>query len=414
MVRWYLYATVVIVSTARPPYGGLLYCPKKVYTSNMHFNEDPSTNEKSIDHNAIEQLRESIRHKPFESYQSLRSSLEQSGELPSIESYVKELYEQELSEAKFLTSADWKMLSILWLYDPETAAHSVQTYRIARERIDRPIELKEHDIVINLAEEFSREGVNEEVFLRACLLHDIGKLSIPIEVLTNHITDSECADILYENYGSLEDAVRNALSYAPSQELPESAEALLQALHSVHIRPKALVPMRLLLSPGQEESVARGLARHGLTLDDSLLTIMQIHDGYSRSILLEQGLQVESALAGAHHRHREEYSPTPYKITIGTLQVSVDLADIIHLVDVTQAMESRRYYKYPGSNIKVLAVLVEHAMDDLVDPLLTYLWVADEMGKMSQRINPGEESAYLIIKQFLETSREEYKSHFSK
>lgn len=360
----------------------------------------------------FEELRASARQ-PFESYEALHTRLEQSGQFEEAERQVEGLYAQRLSSAEFLTKKDWEMLTTLWLYDPETADHSVETYRIAHERIERPIELKEHAVVINLSQEFSREGVSKEQFLRACLLHDIGKLSIPIEVLTNHLTDAECARILYANYESLESVVREVLSCAPPQALPGSSEELLRELRAVHVRPQALVPVRQMLAPGAEVSVATGLTHLNLTLNDSLLTIMRTHDRYSRTILTEEELPVEAALAGAHHRHEKEYSPTSHTITIGTLQVSVDLADIIHLSDVTQAMDSRRHYKESQSELIVLATLVEHASHGLVDPFLTYLWVADEMKNKSFPVESGEQASYRTIETFLEEGRKTYESQLS-
>lgn len=363
--------------------------------------------ESGFDPRALEQLRVAM-HEPFDSYQALRARLEKSGQLEAAEEYVERLYAQNLSDAPFLTKQDWDMLTAIWIYDPETMDHSIETYHIARERIDRPLELKEHSVVINLSQEFSREGVQRDQFLRACLLHDVGKIAVPVEILTNHTSDTECAHILFAHYDSLGTAVREALAYTPEQPLPDSPEALLRALQGVSVRPQRLVPVRYMLSSETEQAaVAAGLTRLGLTLDDSLLTIMRTHDRYSRSILSEESLPIEAELAGAHHRHEKEYSPTQHTITIGTLQVSVDLADIIHLADVTQAMKSRRHYKESQSELVVLATLVEHADHGLVDPFITYLWIADEWYRVRRPVDSADVH-FRAINRFLESGKQAY------
>lgn len=367
----------------------------------------PNHHESDLDIHTVEHLQ-SLMHIPFDSYEALHARLEGLATFALAVKHIEHLYQERLPGAEFLTRDDWEMLASLWIYDPETADHSVETYRIARERIDMPFELKEHAATIHLSQEFSKEGVSREEFLRACLLHDVGKLAMPIEVLTNHIPDTECVKILFSNYDSLGKKVREALSLSSKQALPASVDDLLQELRRVSVRPQSLVPVRLMLSgEAERDAVALDLAHLGLTLDDSLIAIMRKHDTYSRSILAEKGLLIEAELAGAHHRHAKEYAPTPHTITIGALQVSVDLADIIHLADVTQAMRSRRHYKEARSEMVVLATLVEHVSHNLVDPFVTYLWVADWWYRLDHSLDESDPNSK-TIKQFLAINRGVY------
>lgn len=381
----------------------------------MSYPEGPERQrEHTLDSKTFEQARTCV-HKPFESYRAIREELAQSGALPEAVCAVKRQYAEDLSEATFLTESDWEMLATLWLHDEETAVHSVDTYRIARDRIREPLRLTDPPIEIDLSKAFSREGVSEEQFLRACLLHDIGKLAMPIEVLTNHITDTECADILFSHYESLGAHIREVLRYPEGEPLPASPGTLLFILRVAHIRPQGLVPVRLLLASDDERLAASGeLAQLGLSLDDSLLAIMQTHDKYSRSILSETGLPLEADLAGAHHRHEKDYSPTRHSLTVGVEEVSVDLSDIIHLSDVTQAMRSRRHYKRPESSPAVLAELVSHANYDMVDPFITYLWITDRLERQTDPIDPADEKHYQVIRMFLDKNKEMYHEDLKK
>jgi hypothetical protein len=354
-----------------------------------------------------------IAQELFESYRMLRTRLAESNLLEPTVRHVEKHYERELSDSSFLTPQDWEMLAVLWLYDKETFVHSIDTYRIAHQRIHRPLYLPDHSLTINLSKEFSREGVTEEQFLRACLLHDIGKLAMPIEVVTNHTTDTECVRILFAHYDSLASSIRTALEN-PDGPLPATPEALLTALRTKQKRPQSLVPVRLLFTEKECLSAEEKLSHLGLTLDDSILTIMRVHDTYSQKILTEEGFPIEAELAGAHHRHREQYSPTPHTITIGALQVSIDLSDIIHLADVTEAMRSQRHYKNPESSLVVLATLVAHATYHMVDPFVTYIWVADEFSRISPPTdNLQERSHYATIQKFLLTQSEVYRAQLA-
>jgi HD-GYP domain-containing protein (c-di-GMP phosphodiesterase class II) len=320
---------------------------------------------------------------------------------------VKKVYGESLGEFGNELEPDvWELFTVLELFDPETAQHCIDTYQIAKGKVESTL----FNGVI-LADWFKREGVDTHKFYVSCLLHDIGKVEVPHSVVVNKISDEECASLLYaEKDSTLLPALR-AHFHDDSYELPPeitSGEALSAYFYNtLHIRPKAITPVRLLLgsmSPEDEAEIAQQLAHCGHTLDDTLLDIMSTHDRYSHDILHESGHEIEAKLAGSHHSNKEH----AYTITIGTLRVSVDLADIIHLADVENALMSTRYYKEGETPLYTLKVLAIHAKQGKVPSYITYLWIADTLHKMQNSFDLTDESEkanYTFIENFLEEQK---------
>lgn len=322
-------------------------------------------------------------------------------------SRVKGLFGKELGEfGENLEPDVWEMLTVLELFDPETARHCVDTYDIAKSKVESEL----FNGVV-LADWFQREGVDLHTFYVSCLLHDIGKVEVPHSVVINHVSDEECAYLLFEhNEDVLIPALRTHLE-DPYFELPESITSdkeLLTYLHDqIHIRPQAIAPVKLLLGEMSEEAaieVEKQLSHVACTLGDTLLDVMRTHDAYSKEILLGTGREVEAVLAGSHHFNKE----SSYTITVGTLRVSVDLADIIHLADVEDAMLSTRHYKKKNTPLQALKVLALHAKQGAVDSYISYLWIADTIHRLEDSfdLNDEEEKArYEYIASFLETEK---------
>ena len=320
---------------------------------------------------------------------------------------VKELFREDLGEfGENLESDVWEMFTVLELFDPETARHCVDTYHIAKSKVETELW---NGIV--LADCFEREGVNLHTFYVSCLLHDIGKVEVPHSVVINRVSDEECANLLFEHTEDILLPALRAHLKNPHFELPPnitSENELLTYLHEeLHIRPQAIAPVKLLLGNLDAESVdetERQLSHVGCSLDDTLLHIMRTHDRYSKEILHGTGREVEATLAGSHHFNNE----SSYTITIGTLRVSVALADIIHLADVENAMLSTRHYKEKHTSLQALKVLVLHAKQGAVDSYISYLWIADTIHKMEDSLDVLDEkemSVYTYITSHLETEK---------
>ncbi len=329
----------------------------------------------------LDEARALVRE-PYCGYDNILRELEEKQFLSKAVDSVQRKYGGMLSEGSDtgknikMTSENWEMLAVLWLFDEETTKHSIETYRIARDKVTKPL-LGE----VVLADEFTKEGVSLEQFFRACIFHDIGKIAVPRALLTDKNSDVECAAILLAHPEDMLFACENRGVTFASRVLEHiTPEGLVTLLHDTYgLRPSAVLPVRLLLRLGQEPDINEELLKQGLTLDSTLIDVMNIHEKSSQDILELVSMSVEARLVGSHHNHNSE---NPYTITIGTLQLTVDISDIIHLADVEQAVGSARYYKRPESALSVMETLVWHAERGFVHKEITYLWIADEISKI--------------------------------
>lgn len=331
---------------------------------------------------------------------------------------VKKIFAEDLGAFGESLPADvWEILTVIELFDQETARHCVDTYLIAKNKVEKRLF---NGMV--LAESFKEESVDLDTFYTSCLLHDVGKVEVPHEVVTNTASDPECATHLFAHKDDiLLPALRDYFNN-PSFVLPETLdtpEALNKYLNEeLHERPQKFTPINLLLCNLRLEKlneVSRQLNHVGCTLDDSLLTIMRTHDKYSRDILKALGHSVEATLAGAHHHKNEDnkVEERKYRITIGTLRVSVDLADIIHLADVENAISNSRHYKSEKTPLEALKVLAVHAKNGAIDSYIAYLWIADVLNDPTTATlynleHENNRKNYEFIASYLDTQMEQH------
>jgi response regulator RpfG family c-di-GMP phosphodiesterase len=298
----------------------------------------------------------------------------------------------------------WEMLAVLNLFDEETATHCVNTFLIAKSKVEKTLW---NGII--LADEFKRENVKLSEFYRACVFHDIGKIEVPHSVLVNQATDEMCVKLLFENQ---EEILIPMLTekLGGGEVMPSFASEgdLFNYLsNELRVRPQALTPVKLLLDKPIPKEVIHQLNHCGCSVNDSLLKIMQTHDHYSKNILKELNFNVEGELAGAHHTHRND--DTRYNITIGTLKVTIDLADIVHLADVENAILSKRHYKPEKTSLEVLKILSNHSQQGLIGEDVAYIWIADEIHTINKEgVEDKDKDNFNFVKSFLD---EEKKKH---
>lgn len=338
-------------------------------------------------------------------YTRILETLRRDGLLEGERRRVQTLYGEELGAfGESLTQEVWELLTILELFDPETARHCVDTYLIAKSKVESTLSTG-----IVLADSFEKEGVDTKTFFTSCLLHDIGKIELPHEVVINSVTDTECANLLLRHKDDTLIPALRKYFHSETYLLPthiEKSTDLLDYLHTtLKVRPQMLAPVRLLLgdiSPDKREEIEKQLFHCGMSLNDSLLMIMRTHDAYTERILTACGMEIEGVIAGAHHiSHHPQYT-----ITVGTMQVTVDLAHIIHLADVENALMSARHYKRERTPLEALSILASHAEHGFVDEYITYLWIADELYRYGAALELTEDTArtyYERITHFLDS-----------
>ncbi len=240
------------------------------------------------------------------------------------------------------------------LYDPGTARHSRETYRIAQMKMDKII------AGTSFRRLSKNEGVSEDEFENGCIGHDFGKILLPLSIL--HETD----------------------------------------------RKKYRSPAREVLSP-EDLTRVQGL---GFTGDETLMEIMKEHERFSGEILEKAGLFVEAYIAAHHHNYGNK-KLEKYSATIGALHISV-LEDMLHLADIEQALLSAdRPYKKAFTVPEMMVIIVDETKknEDLL--FAAYLWLTDDLAEYEGHLlasgeTPSEEdNANLeIVKKFLTDAKE--------
>lgn len=307
-------------------------------------------------------------------YQKIESELFDENLLNGEIERVIEKHKEVLSTVEFLTELDLKILTILELYDEDLVLHSLETYRIAKEKSERVLSFN-----IKLVDLFASEGVTPEQFFRACLLHDIGKIEIPNFIINNTIHNQEMELLLRNLVLDEKDApTLLKLNEETGETLDITDESKLkEVLNKYNLRPVHFVPVKSILTKEEQEI----LVKQGFDLNLSLMDIIRTHEEHSRAILEKEGLVVESELAGSHHNYHGKGSP--YPLTLEALNISVDMAELIRIADMTEALTASRSYNKNGFSFpKVLRIILEEMR---TSSEVAYLWVEDDIKNLESK-----------------------------
>lgn len=278
--------------------------------------------------------------------------------------------EYSLDEIPFITERDKEMFTALDLYDPATARHCRETYRIAKGQMEIPV-----DGSMSFAELLSsREGVTLEQFYRACLFHDIGKVGVPRAVIRDRLGDGAMLECMHHVYRDLYQAGRIPGELGLGADATEGA--IDEALKEHNLRAVYLVPAREAFA-GNATALAE-LQELGFSGEETLMDIIKTHEPRSGDILAALGLPVEADLAAHHHNYRNE--KLQYPITTDTLHISVDLADMLHIADVIQALSERRAYHEGALRMpKIMRIIVEHVREGKIGAAAARVVLAHEL-----------------------------------
>lgn len=333
-------------------------------------------------------------------FSAIRSELLERNILAVEKERVRLKYEKDLSKINFLTEQDLEVFTILDLYDEELAIHSLETYSIAKEKVEKSLAF---DVV--LLDLFHKEGVSPVQFFRACLLHDIGKVEIPSFIINNSVNNEEMNLYLRElvindkdNYvlHKLEKQIGENITIDEISDL----ETILEKynLRSVHF-----VPVKHILSE-TEQNILR---ERGFDLNSSIMDIIKTHEEFSEQILASLNLPIESSLAGSHHNYHGKGSP--YTLTVDALRISVDMAELIRIADMTEALTASRSYNKKGfSKPRALRIILEEVRIGKIDPRIAFLWIDDEIKQIEAEdmdLDFEDQRDIAIIKNELESIR---------
>ncbi len=295
---------------------------------------------------------------------------------------TKEEFGARIKNAHFeAKDKDWEILTAMRLFHLDTVEHCVRTLEILSHKIHETLTRPDGGSV-NLDANIIAENISIEEFLRAALLHDVGKIIVPRSIIDNPLSNTNWWQVLglaINSEGEDSGLIRNHI--AKLSGVPFNIDTYRKDLDSHEVRPIQVCPVDVILS----DSDITDLSKRGFTKENTILEIIMAHEEESRRILEACDFPVEAKLASMHHNylHRDI---SGQKSSVEALQVSADvigisMADIIHLADVTDALVSSRSYKGPMPISKVLTVLIQHAKSGKVGKEMTYMWIKSELSK---------------------------------
>lgn len=304
---------------------------------------------------------------------------------------TKETYGESMEAASFMTEEDWEYLTIISLYSPELATHSVETYRLIHSKIGRI-----HIGSETIAEIIEKEAGSLDVFYRAALFHDIGKLNIPESVM-NHVvrpgnwyalmyatSNPEQLHSIYNDNGELIPVTKDfdAVAFMSDYDFNKSSNK----------------PASSILPP---EKIAE-LIKRGISPELTLRQIWSLHEEGTQKNLEGVGLHEEAEIAGQVHGYHTDEHNTP--TSSETIAVSADVAAIqkiiLQLGDSQEALRSNeRGYKKSHSQLATAGILAQDAEKAVEDTerthlkkLITALWLAVDVNEIKEEIKKESES----------------------
>ncbi len=287
-----------------------------------------------------------------------------------------------------MSNKDWNILTILRLFDRPTFEHSIGSFLIVKEKIDNNSSKK-----FSIKKIILEEVGSMDIFYRACLFHDIGKIVVPRFILANSLTDKDWVLRFYREVKKQKNKIcfttkhylkkYNIFHYADKIANAENPEEILKILKENNLRPVNVFPLKFGIS---RRELRRLKKDYGFEGDMTLTDLIKIHEEESYNILKNLGYEKEAQIAG-NHGNGENINLGNGPHLRGSLKISSRLSriiDLIHLADIQDALENRRYYHKEFTKLKIISILAQDAKKGIVDKNLTCFWVSDELEKLKQ------------------------------
>ena len=394
--------------------------------------EVPTTYENEHGELSEQELKQAQEIAGLGNYDIIREKLAHEGLLAKQAEILKHEYQSHIeSKGLHMTQGDWEMFAIINLYDKITFEHSLRTFNIAHEMTASPL-TNPHGIDIDLAKLMKTEGVNHEEFLRAAMFHDIGKVTVPREILNDKNDQSQLNTILLRmlhegNYPE----IQKRLGIENNESV--TLEEIVAALEQVKLRPFHVVPV-CEIYPTKDNPNLFGAASESeieILKKRTLFDYLKVHEKASEEILASMGLEIEAVVAGQHHNYGKE-EMNQYTISTETLQIcsvpdNCPLAQLLAMADISDALRSpdRSYKKGDSkSELEILAELIFDANRDHLNKALVYLWISNKYPEhkatyenktdLTQDQKDREEVSIQKIETFFESLRENIEQYRGK
>lgn len=293
---------------------------------------------------------------------------------------TKKQFDSQIDMADFPAQEDfiWEMLTVIFLYDPGTAKHSVETYRLLKKRIE-DIENKN----LFLAEILKTENLELEQLYFASLTHDVGKIRIPPFIISNTLTKKDWDRLLLEmaRNNELDQEIKEKLE--STDEMSCTDEEFLEKIQRSNLRSKDIVPVEKGISKDQKEELEN---KWKISSKLPLMKIIDKHASFSAEILEEKGFGEAAKLVERHHhKQNDAVDLLPFE----NFGPNKKLASVLHLADVEQALKSKRHYKESFSELETILELIKETEIGDIDKIVAYFWIKERRGNFVRKTDIG-------------------------
>jgi hypothetical protein len=294
-----------------------------------------------------------------------------------------------MQEAPYLSEHDWQVLTVLELFDSPTFEHCKRTFYLAKEKIEHGGEIGQ-----TFAYLLSSEGLSSADVLRACLLHDCGKMCLHHSILNDTHTDAEWA-LAYERYIQTERGKKLAAEIGDLNTYLASHPG---------VRPMHLLPFEASFDPSNVEDMARLLVlqEKGIDTSQTLAELIAPHQDRSGEILRHGNPNDPAAdLVENHHPRKGEHGVKKideenYPVGVSLLRSSMETSegmkrafDILRIADISDAYHSERGYKPGHPMFATLAHVLHETERGVIDARVAEVWVRASLAHISDQYTPS-------------------------
>lgn len=316
------------------------------------------------------------------------------------------------------------------LYREELYRHSLGVFCVAAEAYASVLSIRAGggeaalDLEDRLSSEVGGKSLKEtrREFLRASLIHDLGKISIPEFVVYNPITDRQSFEVLKENPSSAEtESILLRFSNEPGFPVSvaseggegankkinfslEERERIFSWLEGRRVNPR--MPVGILVAMDEnnklpQEERLKKLQEMGIDPKARFEDVLNGHERQSGILIgLIENDSILKGLAESHHNKEHVIRYLVASVSSGNEvlhnwllehhisheQVSdVPPADIgpsfLHISDVWEAIRAKRAYKDPLPLDQSLAILVSETIREELNPKVAAFFIDFQIGK---------------------------------
>lgn len=324
-------------------------------------------------------MREAVTERPLVetgshlgSIEEIKSRLDEE----TLQATNKEIEKLPTEVQDLLGREERGLLALIDEKDQETFNHSLAVGKTAHMQLDE------------FGSDLDRQGMPREAFLRAALLHDVGKLSLPDCILKGSMTWRDFEDKFFELKNTDPDFINQRLLerglMPPGSSIENVSEDEIRAMK---LNYRDYVTLDQCYS--DDEDNLEEIRKYNIDPSaTSFMDALRLHETASRRLILQMenipDRYLVAELAGSHHNYSRE-KDEQYHPAKEVLRVSVLASELLHIVDVYQAIRQKRSYKESHSHIEAMYIIMKEAQEGEFDVGIVKRWL--------RRILPSVENA---------------------